>query len=62
MARDKEGNPLGFHAKDYNPAVAIKQGETFMEYTQRMHRERQERNWVDPDKSSVKATGLDSYR
>jgi hypothetical protein len=55
MARDTEGNPLGFHAKDYNPAVAIKEGETFMEYTQRMHREMQQRNasdWVNPDRAT----------
>ena len=49
MARDAQGNPLGFNAKDYNPAVARKEGETFMDYTKRMHERNQARNWVDPD-------------
>ena len=43
-ATDIEGNKLGFSAKDYNPAVAIKPDETFMEYTKRMHKRIQERN------------------
>jgi len=34
----------GFGAKDYNPDVAIKPDETFMEYTKRMHKRIQERN------------------
>ena len=41
---DIEGNKLGFSAKDYTPGVAIKPDETFMEYTQRMHKRIQERN------------------
>ena len=48
-ATDIEGNKLGFNAKDYNPAVARKEGETFMDYTKRMHERNQARNWVDPD-------------
>ena len=43
-ATDIEGNKLGFSAKDYNPAVAIKPDETFMEYTQRMHQRNQKMN------------------
>ena len=34
----------GFGAKDYNPDVAIKPDETFMEYTKRMLKRIQERN------------------
>jgi len=34
----------GFGAKDYDPDVAIKPDETFMEYTKRMHKRIQERN------------------
>ena len=52
MARDVEGKPLGFNAKDYNPEVAIGQDESFMDYTQRMHERLYPKNpWVDPDRA-----------
>ena len=48
MARDAQGNPLGFQAKDYNPEVGRTQAdkygrlqeEDFMDYTKRMHKMR----------------------
>ena len=55
MARDAQGNPLGFHAKDYNQEVAILEGESFMDYTKRMHQRNQQKNasnWVDPDRAT----------
>jgi len=43
----------GFNSPTYDEGVRQRQGETFMEYTQRMHLRNQQRNaanWVDPDK------------
>jgi len=52
MATDKEGNPLGFNATDYNPNVAIGQNESFTDYMQRMHERHYPSNpWVDPDRA-----------
>ena len=40
----------GFGAKDYNDAVKQLPGESFMDYTKRMHARNQAMNWVDPDR------------